>query len=218
MQVGESVAAFQLVGNADIAPQMAAYMKNQFPFVGVQSVARRQQSRPLVQASRQVPVATVLDWIAALAHRREREYTYVAYDLASATVRRFTLADLQTLLPLLLHEPWWDSVDGWRKVYGDYLARQPEALPTVYGWFYAQPSLWQRRVAITLQLMAKARTDQGLLLQAILYDRTNPEFFLQKAIGWALRQYSKTNADWVRDCLNTYAFNALARREASKFL
>jgi 3-methyladenine DNA glycosylase AlkD len=68
----------------------------------------------------------------------------------------------------------------------------------LWTWFDGQPDFWLRRVAITLQLQAKADTDRALLTQAIDADLTTPEFFIQKAIGWALRQYSKTDAAWVR--------------------
>ncbi|WP_125702540.1 DNA alkylation repair protein [Lacticaseibacillus daqingensis] len=209
---------FNLIGDPAKARPMARYMKDQFPFVGVQTVARRAQTRPLLQAAKYESLSTVHAWLQALYARPEREYQYVAYDLAASAVRRFTLADLVALEPLVLAKPWWDTVDGWRAVYGRYLQLHPEDKDAVFARFDRHPDFWARRVAITLQLQEKGATDTAMLAQAIEYDRTTPEFFIQKAIGWALRAYSKTDAAWVRDFIATHELSKLAVREGSKYL
>ncbi|WP_246287251.1 DNA alkylation repair protein [Lacticaseibacillus absianus] len=209
---------FELHGEPGKVIPMAQYMKGQFPFVGVQTVARRQQSKPLLLAARTAPVSEVLDWVRALSARTEREYQYVAYDLASSVVRRLSWPELRSLVPLITVRPWWDTVDGWRAVYGEYIRAHPLRKRDVFAQFAGQPDFWLRRVAITLQLMEKGNTDRHLLTTAIVADAETDEFFIQKAIGWALRQYSKTDPAWVRAFLATHALSRLAVREASKFL
>ncbi len=84
-------------------------------------------------------------------------------------------------------------------MFSTWVLAHPAELEQVYRFFYQHENFWYRRVAINLQLMFKESTDTELLAQAILADLTTDEFFIQKAIGWALRDYSKVNPDWVRD-------------------
>lgn len=210
---------FHFVGNTADAAAMAAYMRNQFPFVGVKTPARKQQTRPLLQASRAWSTAQVLAAVAALYARPEREYQYAAIDLARKHVRTYQLADIQALAGYVTVKPWWDTVDAWRPLFWDYVCLHPEQLAAVWALFFGQPDFWLRRVAITLQLQAKADTDLARLTAAIDEDRATPEFFIQKAIGWALRQYSKTDATWVRAFIAARPdLSKLAVREASKYL
>jgi 3-methyladenine DNA glycosylase AlkD len=97
--------------------------------------------------------------------------------------------------------------------------QHPDALQPVFAMFAEHENMWMRRVAITLQLGSKAQTNTELLARAIEYDLATDEFFIQKAIGWALRQYSKTDAMWVRDFLVSQPqLSHLAVREGSKYL
>jgi 3-methyladenine DNA glycosylase AlkD len=89
-----------------------------------------------------------------------------------------------------------------------------EVMPTLL----AAESMWQRRVALTLQLRWKEQTDSQWLEQAIVQNIHDQEFFIQKAIGWALRDYSRTNPEWVRNIIALHSFSSLAVREGSKYL
>ena len=110
------------------------------------------------------------------------------------------------------------GIDAWRKVFSTWVLAHPAELEQVYRFFYQHENFWYRRVAINLQLMFKESTDTELLAQAILADLTTDEFFIQKAIGWALRDYSKVNPDWVRDFIQQHSFSKLALREGSKYI
>lgn len=218
MAVPPCVVSFTLSGDSTRARQMAAYMRYQFSFVGLNAKPRQQQSHALIQASQTWPLTDLMAAITALYARPQREYQYVAIDLATVNARRLTRSQLDDLQPLLTQKSWWDSVDAWRKVYGDYLKFHPAQLETVFARFYGRPNFWERRIAITLQLMAKAATRYDLLERAILFDQTTDEFFIQKAIGWALRQDAKTHPAWVTAFLRHHPLSPLARREAQKYL
>jgi 3-methyladenine DNA glycosylase AlkD len=132
--------------------------------------------------------------------------------------RRFTYKDFQMMYPLIDREAWWDSVDALRKPMSLWVKEQRQYLDEVMHRLLAADSFWQRRVAITLQLLWKEQTDTAWLERAILQNRHDEEFFIQKAIGWALRDYSKTNPDWVRSFLQRHELSRLAVREASKYV
>ncbi|MFD1441800.1 DNA alkylation repair protein [Lacticaseibacillus hegangensis] len=218
MTDGPQISRFQLVGEPANATPMAKYMKNQFPFVGVKTPARLAQSKALLHASLQVPTPAVMAWSQALYRRSEREYQYVAIDLAKHNWRRFSVAELLALRPLVVAKPWWDTVDAWRVVYGRAADADSAVKRQLFDVFEASDNFWERRIALNLQLMSKDQTDLSMLQQAILRDRETPEFFIQKAIGWALRQYSKTDPQWVRAFISGHQLSKLAVREGSKYL
>ncbi|MHA3066495.1 DNA alkylation repair protein [Lacticaseibacillus saniviri] len=206
------------IGNPDNAVTMAAYMKHHFSFVGVKTPERKAQSKALLKASLTVPLPEVLSQIDGLWQREEREYQYVAIDMAVINLRRWSLESLEQLVPYVNDKAWWDSVDAWRKLFQEYVKRHPEDRETVFKWFYGQDDFWLRRVGINLQLTAKADTDTAMLTKAILADQATDEFFIQKAIGWALRDYAKTDPEWVRQFIASHPLSSLAAREGSKYL
>lgn len=209
---------FTFVGNSDNAVAMAAYMKNKFEFLGLKSGDRKEQSKLFVKKSRQVNIATLQAWIEELYQRTEREYHYLAIDLAEKNVKRWTFADIVTFKQFITQKSWWDSVDHWTSVFGQYIKLHPEQKEKIFTLFFKSSNMWERRVAITLQLKEKDQVDTGMLTAAILFDQFTDEFFIQKAIGWALRQYSKFNPGWVLQFLNEHQLSNLADREGSKYL
>lgn len=202
----------------ELAEPMARYMKNLFPFCGVKKPQRALLERLFLKESLTLPLPELIQEIFRNYHKDEREYQYYAIDLAQKNIQRFTLADLAELLPLLAEKSWWDSIDAWRKVFATWVLAHPTELKQVYAFFYQHENFWYRRIAINLQLLFKEQTDPALLAQAILADLTTEEFFIQKAIGWALRDYSKVNPDWVKNFMQQHSLSKLALREGSKYI
>jgi len=196
---------------------MAAYMRNKFPFLGVKTTERRQLARPIVQASRQLSAEQLQSWLTGYYQQPEREYQYVAIDLALANVKRLTPATFAWCQSQIPVKAWWDSVDAWRKVLATYVFNH-HALEELGTAYLNADELWLRRVGITLQLGRKMQTDENYLRTAILNNQSDDEFFIQKAIGWALRDYSKTNPEWVRSFFTTVPLSKLAQREGQKYL
>lgn len=214
----DELTTFELIGDPNNQQPMARYMKNHFTFVGAKAPDRKRQQRALVTVSKRLPVPQLLVGIDQLYHRHEREYQYVAIDVAVANVNRFELTQIKQLSNYVVEKAWWDSVDAWRKLFGEYVALHPNDRVPVFTIFYRHDNFWMRRVSLLLQLTAKDQLDRQLLTQAIEVDLNTDEFFIQKAIGWALRSYSKVNPVWVQQFLTTHQLKRLALREASNYL
>jgi 3-methyladenine DNA glycosylase AlkD len=207
------------------APAMQAYMKSTMPFRGVPTPERRRLTKDVLAAhgpptDRQSWEETVTDLWDGATHREER---YVAVDLcAMRPARRWQDADLVPLYDhFVVTGAWWDHVDAVAIVLlGPILrAHRPTVEPTIRAWT-TDADLWRRRTSIIVQNGAKAATDDDLLADAIAANLDDRDFFIRKAIGWALRERAKSDPDWVRTFVAAHAdrLSPLSRREATKHL
>ena len=207
---------FQLVGVEENKKPMENYMKNRYPFVGVKSPDRKKQSKELINESKLYSLEQLFQTINYLYQKEEREYQNLAIDMCEVNVNRLSFEELQDYSQFIQLKSWWDTVDAWRKIYGLYIKRVPEDKEKMFYYFYQHENMWMRRVSITLQLMEKEKTDVELLEKAIMFDRYTDEFFIQKAIGWSLRQYSKVNPNWVKAFTSEKELLPFAKKEALK--
>jgi 3-methyladenine DNA glycosylase AlkD len=206
------------------APAMQAYMKSTMPYWGVQTPDQRRLFRAIFAAH---PLASFEQWRGTIltlwreaAHREER---YAAIALAGD--HRY--GEYQTLDALPLYEElivtgaWWDLVDGLAShQVGGHLRRYPEPMrQTMLAWS-RDPDRWKRRTSILCQLGSKAATDEALLYACIEPNLADRDFFIRKAIGWALREYAKASPDAVRRFVREHnpALSPLSRREATRHL
>ena len=206
------------------APGMRAYLKSTLPYRGVRAPACRKifttelQAHPLPDRAAWLSVIDTL-WDQA-AYREER---YAA--LAVARHRRYSAHRTPDVLPLYRHlvvtGAWWDVVDDVAThLVGPLLLDHPaEVGPVVRAWA-TDEDRWLRRTAVICQVGAKERTDVGLLAHAVDANLDDRDFFLRKAIGWALRQHARTDREWVRSAVAERAgrLSPLSRREALKHL
>lgn len=197
---------------------MAAYMRDQFEFLGIKSQERRELSRKHIKAAK---ASQRIDWqgIRQLWQAEAREYQYLAVDYLRMMQAYLQPDDLSHLRELIVSKSWWDTVDNLVKPLGHLIQRNPYLFETILAWAEAE-DLWLRRAAILSQLTFKEKTQTVDLEQVLASNLADEEFFIQKAIGWSLREYSKTNPSWVADYLNRHEvdLSSLARREASKYL
>ena len=204
---------------ADAAP-MAAYMKGVAPYLGIRTPARRAAQRDAwrtLARPRQADVAEVADLLWA---RDEREYQYAACDLLAWFVPRVCRAPFlaATVQRLVVTKSWWDTVDSLRSAaVGPLVARHPELVSVVRDWSESGDR-WLVRSAIIHQLGRKGTTDEALLFELCRRHAADPEFFVAKAIGWALREYAKTAPDAVRRFVASTPLRPLSAREATKHL
>lgn len=184
------------------AAGMSAYLRGQFPFLGIAAPTRRSATKEVLRERRK---ALDREFVAECWSAAEREFQYVACDhLRDAPLHADDVAWLRTLI---VRKSWWDTVDSLARPIGR--AATPEQMR---AWARDEDR-WVRRVAILHQLGRREATDAGLLAEIIEVNLGSGEFFIDKALGWALREYSKTAPGWVRDFLATHEVSALTRRE-----
>ena len=196
---------------------MSAYMRDQFAYIGIPTPDRRRLSRDFLKSVDK----TCANWgfVFECWRQPEREFQYFAKDYLSAVLPALGPVDIPNLRELAVTKSWWDTIDGLDELVGDIALRYPEVNATLLAWS-TDDNFWLRRIAIDHQLGRRAKTDTELLEAIIVKNFGQTEFFINKAIGWALREYSKTDPDWVRDFIERHRSDmaALSVREASRHL
>lgn len=210
-------------GDARKAPEMQRYMKSELPFRGVASPERKALAKELFAAHPLPSVAALRT--AALTLWREagyREERYLAIDLTGH--RAYRTWQTPELLPLyeemIVTGAWWDYVDEIANRRVGPLLRdfRAELTPVMHAWA-ADEDLWKRRTSIICQLSFKEATDTALLTAAIEANLGDRDFFIRKGIGWALRQFARTEPGWVRAFVDDHpGLSPLSVREAVKHL
>lgn len=200
---------------------MARYMKDQFPFLGLPRPIYQAIARPIVASlGRDVEEKFLIDSARRLWKLSPREFQYCAGDLLDRHVRRLTPGSLVHCQELLTTKSWWDSVDQiTTRVVSPVVRNHPKELrPVIDRWSRAE-NFWLRRAAIIHQLPFREETDHRRLFAYCSRNARDPEFFIRKAIGWALRQYARTDPDAVREYVDAHPeLSPLSRREALKHL
>jgi 3-methyladenine DNA glycosylase AlkD len=200
------------------AEAMAAYMKNQFPFLGIPRPERNKLQKEFLKQARKVGV---IDWnfISICWDLAEREYQYLSQDYLIALKENLQKRDIEKIQELLIKKSWWDTVDAMAdKLVGNLCHRFPDLTDQYIIKWAKSDNIWLVRSAILFQLKYKEHTNNKVLEEIILKNSYSKEFFVNKAIGWALREYSKTNPEWVRTFINNNSLSPLSEREGSKYL
>lgn len=203
---------------ADAAP-MAAYMKQIAPFLGVKADARRRVVR---QWCAELPIGAAEDVVVLarqLCAEPEREFQYAAADMTAYWLHLLDASFVaQQAEALLLHTPWWDTVDLWGSDVINPLCLRADCTATLWRW-NASGNRWLIRTSIQHQRGRKRAYDVELVLALCAPHVTDAEFFVSKAIGWALRDMAKYHPDRIRQFVATHPqLSTVARREAMRGL
>jgi 3-methyladenine DNA glycosylase AlkD len=203
-----------------LQPGMQAYMKNRFVFLGIKTPERRAAIAPLIQSQKNATAADLLRMARALWALSEREYQYVAVDLLARHVRRLTVDDIPALLALVQKKSWWDTVDALSSVVNRILQKADPEMQSMMDDALLSDDFWIRRVAILHQLAWRDRTDSERLFRYAAACAHEKEFFIRKAIGWALRDYARHAPKDVRAFLGKHkaVLSPLTLREAGKHI
>ncbi|MEV4602698.1 DNA alkylation repair protein [Amycolatopsis sp. NPDC049253] len=205
------------------APAMQAYMKSAMPYRGVAKPGRAALMKEVLAAHVLPDRVSFSTTVLALWRDAEfREERYAAIDLSGhRAYRRWQDPDLLGLYEeLIVDGAWWDFVDevAIRRVGPILREYRAEVTPVLLRWATA-PDRWRRRTAVICQVSAKTDVDRVLLTTAIEANKDDPDFFLRKGIGWALRDHAKTDPDWVRSFVRDHpGLSSLSTREALKNL
>jgi len=212
------LAEFENNADPEQAVSMKAYMRDQFPFLGIPKPKRAVLSKEFLKRAKK---DTRPNWsfITECWERDEREYQYLALSYLSVVKGTLTPDDIPRLKQLVVTKSWWDSVDSLDIIIGEIAQRCPQVTAILLEWS-TDANIWLRRIAIDHQLSRKENTDPVLLAKIIVNNLGQSEFFINKAIGWSLREYSKVAPDWVRDFIATHRHQmaALSIREGSKYI
>ena len=213
--------SLKAVEDPERAVSMAAYMKTDMPFYGVSSPARRPIARELKLL---YPAGSATEYrenvrvLWALPHREEK---YLAIGYALSFKKLITIEQIDLYQQLVLEGAWWDFVDV---IASDLVGRvvltdRARMRPTLEEWI-DHDDMWLRRTALLAQLRHKTTTDEAMLFDFCQRRAHEKEFFIRKAIGWALREYARVNPEAVRGFLRDHEahLSGLSRREAGKHL
>ena len=205
--------------NEENAAHMVRYMKGQFAFFGIQRPKRREILQSFVAkhghpGENEAPLVLESLW-----KFDEREFQYCGLDILYKAVKTASESFEAVLDRLITEKSWWDTVDMIaQNGCGPHLHRFPSLRDAaVYRWLSSE-NIWLNRTAILFQNRYKNRTDRELLADVVLRFIESDEFFHQKAIGWSLREYAKTDPEWVVALMAKHTFKPLAEREALKYL
>jgi 3-methyladenine DNA glycosylase AlkD len=204
--------------NGKLAEQMSAYMRNQFEFYGYQSAARKKvYHQQLIQEKKQHQINWQL--LNQAWNDPHREMQYFVCDYLNRMAGYLSFSDMHRIEQYVRTKQWWDTIDSLIKPIGKLGLRDQRIDKLMLQWSLDEDK-WVRRVAIEHQLLRKDKMNIDLLAEIIENNLGNNEFFINKAIGWALRDYSKTNPVWVKQFIFDHrsAMSPLSIREGSKYI
>ena len=207
--------------NADvtIAEQQMAYMRNQFKCFGLKTPLRRELQKPFLVKVYLPEKGEVADLVSELWGRPQREFQYFGQELAFKYVKVQERDDVVLYEYMITHKSWWDTVDFIAvKLLGTYFKKFPEQRNIYVRKWLESNNIWLQRSALLFQLKYKSEMDRELLRTTIVSLLGSKEFFINKAIGWVLREYSRTNPKWVLEFANSIQLNNLSRREALRLI
>lgn len=207
-----------------VAPAMAAYMKNHFPFLGVAAPARKTATAEIIRAHKipksETGYKELRHIVSSLWSFTEREYHYIAMEILWRHRKTIPESGLGFLKSLIETNSWWDSSDVLDQVVGDGVLRFPSWVAAMDTWS-TDENLWVRRVSIQHQLgFDEAQVDQERLFRIILRNTHDKDFFIRKSIGWALRELAWSRPDVVESFVREHdqELSPLSKREATKNL
>ena len=204
--------------NELLAESMSKYMQDKFRFLGVRGATRTEIYKKYFPDARKTKT---IDWdfVENCWNKEEREFQYVVVYYLKAMQKFLKREDISRLKYLIVTKSWWDTVDLLAKVVGSLVIRIEGYDQIMLEWS-KDSNIWLKRVAILYQLSLKDKVDKQVLDEILVNNLGDSEFFINKAVGWALRDYSKYNPEWVREFIKKNKENManLSIREASKYI
>lgn len=214
--VSEAQKIFHANKNDELAHWMVKYMKGKFPYFGIKAPLRNQISKPLYTEAKKMSKEDFFQTIEQLWNLDEREFQYLAIELLKKNVKKLDIVDLPFVRKLIVTKSWWDTVDSIASnTLGSILLKDESSRKIMDNWI-KDDNLWIRRSAIIHQLKYKEKTNEDQLFGHCLLTCHEKDFFIRKAIGWALRQHSKLYPNEVKQFVesNEEELSNLSKKEA----
>lgn len=204
--------------NEEQAQRMSKYMLNKFEYIGIKTPERRKIFKNFFSEYKN---EEKIDWefVNKCWENKYREFQYVAADYLKNMKDKLTINDIPKFKRLILEKSWWDTIDNLDMTIGALALKDSNVNKILLEWSLDE-NIWLRRIAIDHQLLRKEKTNTELLEKILKNNLGQAEFFINKAIGWALRNYSKTNPERVKNFIEENKENMakLSIKEASKYL
>ena len=204
--------------NEEQAQKMSKYMLNKFEYIGIKTPERRKIFKNFFKEYKN---EEKIDWefVNKCWENKYREFQYVAADYLKNMKDKLTIDDIPKFKQLILKKSWWDTIDNLDMTIGALALKDSNVNKILLEWSLDE-NIWLRRIAIDHQLLRKEKTNTELLEKILKNNLGQAEFFINKAIGWALRNYSKTNPERVKNFIeeNKEKMAKLSIKEASKYL
>ena len=204
--------------NEEQAQKMSKYMLNKFEYIGIKTPERRKIFKNFFKEYKN---EEKINWefVNKCWENKYREFQYVAADYLKNTKDKLTIDDIPKFKRLILKKSWWDTIDNLDMTIGALALKDSNVNKILLEWSLDE-NIWLRRIAIDHQLLRKEKTNTELLEKILKNNLGQTEFFINKAIGWTLRDYSKTNPEWVKNFIEENKENMakLSIKEASKYL
>lgn len=218
--VAELENAFRQNASSEAAASMEAYMKNNFAFFGIKTTPRREILKELWKTHKEEIKQNTRTIAWELFSKKEREFHYCAIEILIKELKKnYVKKDIQLIEKMIITHSWWDSVDTIAKyLLGNYFVQFPEETELIISRFSDSDNMWLNRSVILFQLDYKAKTDADLLFSICQKFKDSKEFFIQKAVGWALRTYSYFNPEGVTEFVANTDLKPLSKREALRNL
>lgn len=206
-------------GISEDAPIMKGYMRNQFEFFGVKKPTRLKIGQQFFEEFGKPIISEIPDFVQLLWQQSERELQYFGNDINEKYVTKFPKLYLDHIEWCIKHKSWWDTVDTLAiRVVGEFFKIYPDLRHETTQRWMESDNIWLQRVCIIHQLKYKEKTDVDLLFEYCKQLENSGEFFIQKAIGWALRAYSKTDEIAIIKFVEQTNFSNFSNKEALKWL
>tara|TARA_B100001250_G_scaffold407497_1_gene428347 strand:- start:325 stop:996 length:672 start_codon:yes stop_codon:yes gene_type:complete len=209
---------FTKYSNPTFAKQQKLYMRNQFNFYGLTAKQRREIQKPLFKEYI-TPLTNLKKTTEILWKKDKRDHQYCAQELILQNINNFNPEDIYLFEYIITAKSWWDTIDFIApKILGEYFKLYPEKTEKqIEKWLFSN-NIWLQRSCLLFQLKYKQNLNTELLTHIIRSLLDSKEFFINKAIGWILREYSKTNQAWVSNFVKKTKLHHLSTHEALKFI
>lgn len=206
------------IGNPETAEKQMKYLRNQFAYYGLKAPIFGALFKRLFKEHGYLQGEALKTLVELCFEQEYREVHYFAVEMVQKVLKKQEKEFMELLEFMIRNQSWWDTVDWLAKLVGIHFKRYPELILPVTKRWMASEEMWLQRVCIIFQLFYKEKTDEQLMYRYILEVADSKEFFLQKAAGWALRQYSKTKPESVIDFIETHQLAPLTKREGLRLI
>ncbi len=205
--------------NPEYAIHMKKYMRDLYDYYGIRSEIRREIQKELISQLKSINQEQLIYIINQLWNLNKREFQYTAMDICGIKKNLLNKNIIDKIENLIISKSWWDTVDFLApNCIGTIFRNNPEIKLNYIGKWVSSDNLWLKRACLIFQLKYKNKTDKGLLFNLCTKLSKEQDFFIKKAIGWALREYSKVSPLEVKSYIENHSLSNLSIREGMKII